>query len=241
MIKFLKRFLLLILIILCIFIFYKKDNLVSKFSHVILNFTGYSDNILNEVYVSGRINETKNNIIHALNLNIGDSLFNLNLNQIRKNINMLSWVENSNIHLLPMGQLEIEIIEYIPFGRFVDNKGEYFLINNKGIKFKSIGVNEFSSLFKIDGADALFKVNELSLIIKKLETFNLKVSTAERIDSRRWNIYLHNETLIKLPHLNPINSLDALYKFDNNIDYNNLIFIDLRIKDRISLKYKEID
>ena len=28
---------------------------------------------------------------------------------------------------------------------------------------------------------------------------------------------------------------------NNNIDYDNLLFIDLRIKDRVSLKYKQID
>ena len=28
---------------------------------------------------------------------------------------------------------------------------------------------------------------------------------------------------------------------DNNINYNNLTFVDLRIKDRVSLKYKQVD
>ena len=61
------------------------------------------------------------------------------------------------------------------------------------------------------------------------------------MDSRRWNIYLKEGYFIKLPHIDPIKSLDALYELDNNINYDNLIFIDLRIKNRISIKYKNID
>ncbi len=52
---------------------------------------------------------------------------------------------------------------------------------------------------------------------------------------------LKTRIFIKLPNNNAINSLDALNKLDNNIDYNNLTFIDLRILDRVSLKYKQVD
>lgn len=241
MIKLFKILLLLLLIIGSIFLIYSKDYFIPKFNHIIFSLSSYTDNILKEVYVSGRRNETKNNIIQALNFDVGEPLFSLNLDQIRKNINNLSWVEKSNIYLLPLGKLEIEIIEYIPFGRYADETGEYFLINNKGIKFKKIGINEFQSIFKLHGLGALLYVNELSFIINKLKTFNLEVLIAERIDSRRWNIYLKNRFFIKLPHLNATNSLEALYKLDNNIDYDNLIFIDLRIKDRVSIKYKQVD
>ena len=115
------------------------------------------------------------------------------------------------------------------------------MINKSGVKFSNININEFENLFKLNGKDALSQVAELSLIINKLKSFNFNTSKIERIDSRRWNIYLKEGFLIKLPNIDPLNSIDALYKLDNNINYNNLIFIDLRIKDRVSLKYKQVD
>ena len=42
------------------------------------------------MYVSGRINENKSNITEALNVKIGDSLFNINLNEIRNKLNKLN-------------------------------------------------------------------------------------------------------------------------------------------------------
>jgi len=241
LIRFLIRLFLFLFVISLSILIYKKNYLFTKLDNVILTFSVYTGNVLKEVYVSGRINENKSNITEALNVKIGDSLFNINLNEIRNNLNKLSWVQDSKIYILPLGKLEIEIFEYIPFGKYIDKKKKYFLINNDGIKFKEIGLNEYSSLFKLRGEGALLKINELSLIINKLKSFNLEVIDIERIDSRRWNIYLKKGYFIKLPHLDSINSLDALYELDSNIKYDNLIFIDLRIKNRISVKYKNID
>jgi len=241
LIRFLTRLFLFLFFISLSILIYKKNYLITKLDNTILIFSDYTGNVLKEVYVSGRINENKSNITKALNIKIGDSLLNINLNEIRNSLNELSWVKDSIIYILPLGILEIEIFEYIPFGKYIDKNEKYFLINNNGIKFKEIGFNEFSSLFKLRGEGALLKINELSLIMNKLKSFNLEVIDVERIDSRRWNIYLQKGYFIKLPHLDPINSLDALYELDNNIKYDNLIFIDLRIKNRISIKYKNID
>ena len=160
---------------------------------------------------------------------------------IRENLNNLSWVKDSSIYLLPLGRLEIEIYEYIPFGRYTDENNNTFLINKNGVKFSNTNINEFESLFKLYGKDALLQVADLPLIINKLKSFNFNASKIERIDSRRWNISLKEGFLIKLPNIDPLNSIDALYKLDNNINYNNLTFVDLRIKDRVSLKYKQVD
>ena len=241
MILFLKRLFLFLFIISLLIILYKKNYLISKLENIIIIFSEYSDNVLKEVYISGRVNENKSNITEALNVKIGDSLFNINLNEMRKNLNKLSWVQDSKIYILPLGQLEIEIFEYIPFVRYIDKKEKYFLINNNGIKFKEINSYEFPDLFKLRGKGALLKVNELFLIMNKLKLLNLDVIDVDRIDSRRWNIYIKEGYFIKLPHFDSIKSLDALYDLDNNINYDNLIFIDLRIKNRISIKYKNID
>ena len=239
--KFFKRLLLFLTIIILILFLYKKDYLINKLEDVLISFSVYTENTLKEVYITGRINESKINILDAINVTLGDPLLNINLENIRENLNKLSWVKDSSIYLLSFGQLEIEIYEYIPFGKYTDINNTTFLINKSGIKFKEININEFGDLFTLYGKDALLKVKELPLIINTLKYFNFNVLKIERIDSRRWNIYLKKGFLIKLPNIDAINSLDALNKLDNHIDYNNLTFIDLRIKDRISLKYKQVD
>ena len=69
----------------------------------------YTENVLKEVYVSGRINESRANILKAINVTLGESLLTIDLENIRKNLNNLSWVKDSSVYLLPLGQLEIKI------------------------------------------------------------------------------------------------------------------------------------
>ncbi|PPR17087.1 MAG: Cell division protein FtsQ [Alphaproteobacteria bacterium MarineAlpha9_Bin3] len=236
-----KKILLFLLISGLLFIFFKKEFFLDISGQTLKKFSSYSDIVLNEVYLSGRINESKINIIDAIDVSIGELLVNINVKNIRQNLNKLSWVKESSVYLLPMGKLEIEIYEYIPFSRYIDESNTIYLINKDGIKFKKIEDNRFENLFLLYGKDALLNINELPLIINKLNSFNFKVTKIERIDSRRWNIFFKQDFFIKLPNFNALNSLDALYKLDNNIDYNNLTFIDLRIQDRVSLKYKSVD
>jgi cell division septal protein FtsQ len=87
------------------------------------------------------------------------------------------------------------------------------------------------------GEGAIISIKDLSPIVKKLEQLNLEVIKIERVDSRRWNIYIKQGYFIKLPNFNPINAIDYLYQLNNNINYTNLYSIDLRIENRISLKY----
>jgi len=239
--KIFKKIFLILIVITVILFTFKNNYIANKVEKILIIFSGYTENVLKEVYVSGRINESKANILNAINVTLGESLLTLDLNNIRENLNNLSWVKDSSVYLLPLGQLEIEIYEYIPFGKYTDENNNTFLINKNGVKFSNININEFESLFKLNGKDALLKVTELPLIINKLRSLNFNASRIERIDSRRWNIYLKEGFLIKLPNIDPLNSIDALYNLDNNINYNNLTFVDLRIKDRVSLKYKQVD
>ena len=203
------------------------------------SYSSYSGMVLKEVYVNKRekSNVNNNNIIEVLNINIGDPINSFNINNIRKRINDLSWVKDSKIYLLPLGKLDIFILEHIPFGVLELNKNHY-LIDKNGIRIKTIESFEFPDLFRLNGEGAILAIKEISPIIQNLKQLNFEVLKAERVDLRRWNIFIKKGFYIKLSNLNPINSIEFLYPL-NNIDYNNLDFIDLRIENRISVKYNK--
>ena len=237
MIKLGKRFSVLFLILILLIGYLKKDYFNNKLKYLLLSYSNYIGMVLNEVYLSGRKHEKKENIIAMLNINVGDSIFSLDIEMLRKRINSLSWVQDSKVYLKPLGQLDIVLFEYIPFGVFKD-KGDYYLINNEGIKFKTIEHLEFPNLVRLYGEGLIIAIKELPPIIKKLEQLNLQITKIERVHSRRWNVFTKQGFYIKLPNVSPENSIDNLYPL-NNIDYNNLYSIDLRIDNRISLKYNK--
>ena len=195
--------------------------------------------VLNEVYVnkSKESNVNNDNIIEVLNIDIGDPINSFNINNIRKRINDISWVKDSKIYLRPLGKLDILILEHIPFGVLELNKNHY-VIDNNGIRIKTIESFEFPDLFRLNGEGVTLAIKELPPIIQNLKQLNFEVLKVERVDLRRWNIFMKKGFYLKLPNLNPVNSIEFLFPL-NNIDYNNLDSIDLRIENRISLKYNK--
>ena len=117
------------------------------------------------------------------------------------------------------------------------NKNHYLIYTN-GIRFKTIESFEFPDLFRLYGEGATLSIKELPPIIQNLKQLNFEVLKVERVDLRRWNIFIKKGFYLKLPNLKPVNSIEFLFPL-NNIDYNNLDSIDLRIENRISLKYNK--
>ena len=239
MIKLIKRFFIFIIIIFLLFFYLKKEHFSNKFKSLIDSYLSYSGMVLNEVYVnkSKESNVNNDNIIEVLNIDIGDPINSFNINNIRKRINNISWVKDSKIYLRPLGKLDILILEHIPFGVLELNKNHY-LIDNNGIRIKTIESYEFPDLFRLYGEGATLSIKELPPIIQNLKQLNFEVLKVERVDLRRWNIFIKKGFYLKLPNLNPVNSIEFLFPL-NNINYNNLDFIDLRIENRISLKYNK--
>ena len=239
MIKLIKRFFIFIIIIFLLIFYLKKEYFSNKFKSLIDSYLTYSGMVLNEVYVnkSKESNVNNDNIIEVLNIDIGDPINSFNINNIRKRINDISWVKDSKIYLRPLGKLDIFIAEHIPFGVLELNKNHY-LIDNNGIRIKTIESFEFPDLFRLNGEGATLAIKELPPIIHNLKQLNFEVLKVERVDLRRWNIFIKQGFYLKLPNLKPINSIEYLSPL-KNVNYNNLDFIDLRIENRISLKYNK--
>ena len=239
MIKLIRRLLVFIIIISLLIFYLKKEYFSKKFNSLIDSYSSYSGMVLKEVYVSKREKSNVNNniIIEVLNINIGDPINSFNINNIRKRINELSWVKDSKIYLQPLGQLDILILEHIPYGVLEFDKN-YYIIDNNGTRIKTIESFEFPSLFRLYGEGATLAIKELPPIIQKLKQLNFEILKVERVDLRRWNIFIKQGFYLKLPNLKPINSIEYLSPL-KNVNYNNLDFIDLRIENRISLKYNK--
>jgi len=239
LIKLIKRIFIFLIIIFLLILYLKKEYLSNKLKDIMGSYAIYSGMVLNEVYLNKleRSNVNNDNIIKALNIDIGYPINSFNIDNIRERINDLPWVKDSKIFLRPLGQLDIFILEHIPYGVLEFNK-KYYLIDINGIRIKAIESSEFPGLFRLYGEGATLAIKELPPIIQKLKQLNFDVIKVERVDLRRWNIFIKKGFYLKLPNINPINSINFLYPL-KNIDYNNLDSIDLRIKDRISLKYNK--
>jgi len=238
-IRLIKKILIFTIIIFFLILYFKKEYFFLKYKNIIVSYANYTGMLLNEVYVNKKIgsNVNNDNIIEVLSIDIGDPINSSSLNNIRKKVNVLPWVKDTKVFLRPFGKIDIVVLEHIPFG-VLQYKNNHYLIDEDGFKFKAIKALDFPEIFRLFGNGATLSIKELPPLIQKLSQLNLEVEKIERVDLRRWNFFTKKGFLIKLPNINAINSIDYLYPL-NSMDYNNLHSIDLRIENRISLKYNK--
>ena len=151
----------------------------------------------------------------------------------------VGWVKRANIKKIYPNTLSINIIESDPFAIFYNNQ-DIFLIDIDGeVISPNPDINTYESLLTVRGEKAELKLSE---IIKEIninfpEVRN-KVNGLEFVDKRRWNLFLSNDLLVKLPDTGINESLKNLKKLfdDKQILDSNIIEVDLRIKGRAIIK-----
>ena len=222
------------------FLFFKRDILIKRSELVFNNFAVNTGMVLSEVWVKGKYNQNKNEILNAINLNIGDSILLVDLDLIRERINQLPWVFNSSVYLQSQGILQIDVLEYIPVAVYEFNNINY-LIDINGNRIIQISSDDYIDLIRVIGKNALQNMDEIKLIVKKLNNYNLSLNKIERIRNRRWNIYFSEGLYVKLPSENPQSALLRLEKFLSTYDVKSdkLAFIDLRLLDTLTFKLKD--
>ena len=151
----------------------------------------------------------------------------------------VGWVKRASIKKIYPNTLSINIIESDPFAIFYNKQGIFLIDIDGEIISSNPDINKYESLLTVRGEKAEIKLGE---IIKEInisfpEVRN-KVNGLEFVDKRRWNLFLSNDLLVKLPDTGINESLKSLKQlFDNKqILDSNIIEVDLRIKGRAIIK-----
>ena len=165
------------------------------------------------------------------NLNLGN-IFLINKKEIVNQVRLNSLVERYEIFKRYPTSLDFNI-KKTKFLARVNDSGKMFFVGSNGKLSKSDflsnqlpfifgkpDINEFLNLKKIID-QSNFSYNE----IKNLYFFS----------SKRWDLELNNNIIIKLSKNNPEESLKLAYEFLHNSDFIDINIIDARIKNQIIL------
>ena len=164
---------------------------------------------------------------------------------LKNNIIKDYWVKDVYIKRIYPNDLKVDIVEYNPFAIYTEDNVNYNLIDEYGdiINIPKNDVSNFNYLLIISGdKKTKEQINDLFNILSTYYNLSNKISKVERIGGRRWNLILENNIIVKMPEedsniFNVWNNLDKIINiYGLDIDLEE---IDLRIKDRIYLKYKE--
>ena len=230
-----------LIIVIYIFLFYDQK-IFKQFNSIIENYSDKYQYSLSVVNINGLNNINEDEILNLIKPYKDSSIFLIPIKKIAKKISQNNWVKSINIQSNYKDTIEINIDESKPIGIYTTGIQNILFSDDLKI-LENIANNEkrFSALIKFEGKNSIHE--SIKLIDSFPDDFQQYVDKAFLINQRRWDLELKNSILLKLPENNIKEALENYKKIYISFSNEELIeieSIDLRMKKKIILKYKEI-
>ena len=229
-----------LIIVIYIFLFYDQK-IFKQFNSIIEDYSDKYQYSLSVVNINGLNNINEDEILNLIKPYKDSSIFLIPIKKIAKKISQNNWVKSINIQSNYKDTIEINIDESKPIGIYTTGIQNILFSDDLKI-LENIANNEkrFSALIKFEGKNSIHE--SIKLIDSFPDDFIQYVDKAFLINQRRWDLELKNSILLKLPENNIKEALENYKKIYINFSNEELIeieSIDLRMKKKIILKYKE--
>ena len=187
---------------------------------------------IKSIQISGLNQNQNTNLLESIKeLNLKNIFF-LNGNEISKIISSNNLVENYEIFKKYPNTLDIKI-EKTDFLAKINNNGKIFLIGTNGklsdLKFSD---KELPFIFGKPRIDEFIKFT--NIIDQSKLSFN-QVKNLYFFPSKRWDLELKNNVILKLSKDHTKLSLDQAFEILNDNNFNDIKIVDARIKNQIIL------
>ncbi|WPX96068.1 cell division protein FtsQ/DivIB [Candidatus Bandiella euplotis] len=193
-----------------------------------------------EIQVIGNHLLTTANILEIVNIKKGDTLYKQSAQNVRDKLLSENEIKDVSVQINYSGVIKIAVEEREPFAIWWHNNTPW-LIDKDGKKILQIYDKQgYNDLIIIFGKNIEDKLN-VFLNIVSAWTLYREIITMHYIGNRRWDIYLNNNIVIKLPEQNIGAALEYAGKLLGNTRYKNKVdIIDLRLyPKKIFLKIKD--
>jgi len=185
---------------------------------------------MNKIKVSGLDEKGNRDIINKIeNLKLKNIFF-LNENQIKNIIEFNTLIENYKISKIYPSTLDIKIKKTTSLAK-INQNGKILFLGSNGKLSETISKNQ-----KLPFIFGKPKIQEFLNFKKIIDNSKFSYNDVENFyffPSKRWDIELKNNIVLKLPRYNSKNSLDYIFEFIANKNLKNNLTIDARINNQI--------
>ena len=204
--------------------------LVGSINNIVLNDIKFKK--IEDINVNGLTDIDNLILFHEIkNLNLGNIFF-ISKKKLQDEINLNSLVENYNIFKRYPSSLDINI-KQTEFLARINNNGKIFLVGSNG---KLLRNNFFNNKLPfIFGKPEIKDFLDFKKIIDQSRLSYDEVKNLYFYSSKRWDLELKNNIIIKLSSSYPKDSLQLAFEFLHNSDLTNIKIIDARVKNQIIL------
>ncbi len=182
----------------------------------------YNNSILTE-------NDIKKDLSFLYNTNI---IF-LKNSKIEKKLAEYSFIKRLEIKKIYPNRLEIKIFEKEPIAIIIDKEKKYYL-------GKKINLIEYKKISKYNNLPIIYgDRNNFKILFDNLEQINFPIKLIKIFsffETKRWDLELTNNKIIKLPADNYKLSLKNFLEIQSNRNFDKYKVYDYRLEDQLILK-----
>jgi cell division protein FtsQ len=164
---------------------------------------------VSRIEISGESRTTETDILQAMSVKKGQSLFSVDAQRTRENLRALPWIADAVVHKHYPGTLAIAVTEKTPFALWLSDESKLYVIERSGAIIAETDGAEFAKLPHFVG-DPPQGAAELVDAIAAHRAVSARVRAMQRISGRRWNLLLDGGVLVDLPEENWRQELDNL-------------------------------
>jgi cell division protein FtsQ len=192
-----------------------------------------------DVALTGHHNALLGELVLALDVSLGDSIWSVDPTASRTRLEEMGWVYTASVARRMPGQITVHITERRPFALW-QNDGALFLIDRAGVVITDAGLELFADLPLVVGGDAASRAGDLMDILANQPVLFARVRAAVRVGGRRWDVHLDNDVTVRLPESNTLAAWQRLARINDTygIIDRDLLSIDLRLPDRLAVRLK---
>jgi cell division protein FtsQ len=190
---------------------------------------GHAGFAVTQVHLTGNVRTRPDDIMTALRIKAGQSIFGINLGAARARLLTLPWVADAEIHRRYPDDIGVRIVERVPYARWQTPNGG-LLVERKGRVITANDTREFDKLPLLIGDGAPEQADGFIEAVSRHRAIVARVKAYQYQSGRRWNLLFDNGVVVKLPETGwdvQLKELDR-YIVEDGILETNIREIDLR-------------
>lgn len=191
-----------------------------------------------DIEISGNHETSEIAVLQNLGLENAYSLQGLDIQRARGELLNLPWVADADVRKVYPSTLKVSLTERVPYALWQQEDGRVLMIEHDGNVIGPINEPKFKRLPLVLGQGANFAVEGLGSLLSEWPELASRVRAYKRVDGRRWDLYLDNGVLVKLPEMGSDAAVARLKSLDESrsILERQVAAIDLRLDDRVAVQ-----
>lgn len=189
--------------------------------------------VVKDIFVEGRHYVEREDILKAIAVRPGDSIFKCDPHKARRQLESIPWVQSALVQRYLPSTLYVRLAERQPIALW-QNQSKMYLIGKDGTIIHQPLKPKDPNLIVVAGQDAPSHVGELLNVLTKFPSIRQEVTAAVWVSGRRWDVILKHRIRVKLPEGSLTEALQHLLeiqkkhpRFEQDINT-----IDIRLPDR---------